>query len=191
MKTSNNLIFKEIIELTNCLRDYDNYLSKAIMEIAKVLIEAINNQKTIFICGNGGSASQSEHFSGELIGRFDKNRAPFKSISLTSDSSAITCIANDYGFKEIFARQLNSLASESDVLICLSTSGESENIINALYEAENKKMIKIGLFGCKVAKAKSLTDYNLIISSSSTARIQEAHLFAIHCICRIIDNEIL
>ena len=185
----NNLISEEINQLSNLINENQIYIYNSALEISRILSEAINNNKTIFICGNGGSASQGEHFSGELIGRFEKKRPPFKAISLTSDSSAITCISNDFGFKEIFARQLNSLASESDVLICLSTSGKSENIINALIEAKKKKMIKIGFFGSKVEKAKSLTDLNFIVNSCSTARIQEIHLLAIHCICKIIDFE--
>lgn len=190
MKDKNSIISEEINELNNCLINNKNYFSKTINEISKVLLEAIRNDKTIFICGNGGSASQSQHFSGELIGRFKKNRSPLKAISLASDSSSITCIANDYGFEEIFSRQLNALATEADVLVCLSTSGSSKNIINALNEADNKKMIKIGFFGGRFLQSKNLIDYSLIVNSYSTARIQEIHLLAIHCVCQIIDNEI-
>lgn len=189
MKKIKNIISEEINQLSNLIIRDQIYINDSAQKISDILSKAINNNKTIFICGNGGSASQGEHFSGELIGRFDKNRPPFKAISLTSDSSVITCISNDFGFKEIFARQLNSLATESDVLICLSTSGRSENIINALLEAQKKKMIKIGFFGSKVEKAKSLTDFNFIVNSNSTARIQEIHLLAIHCICKILDIE--
>jgi len=189
MKKFKNIISEEINELSNLIIENQIYINDSAIKIAKIISEAINNEKTIFICGNGGSASQGEHFTGELIGRFEKNRPPFKAIALTTDSSAITCISNDFGFKEIFARQLNSLASESDVLICLSTSGRSENIINALIEAEKKKMIKIGFFGNKVEIAKNLTDFNFIVNSHSTVRIQEIHLLMIHCICKIIDFE--
>ena len=190
MKVHKELVYKELLELKNSLSSEFDEITKSISIISSIMIKAIRDDKAIFICGNGGSASQSEHFAGELLGRFKNSRPPFKAISLTSDSSLITCIANDYGYEHIFSRQIEALGSESDVLICLSTSGTSLNILKALNQAKRMNLISLGFFGEKVKDAEKLTDHSLIVRSETTARIQELHLFSIHCICKIIDNEL-
>ena len=190
INTQESPVISEINELDNLLKESASDLEIIISKSAEILINAIKNNKTIFMCGNGGSASQSQHFVGELIGRFKKNRPGFKAISLSTDSSVITCIANDYGYENIFSRQLEALASDSDILVCLSTSGESKNIMKVLEKASKLNLFKIGFFGGKVKDAKNYTDLDLVINSKSTARIQEMHLFAIHCICGIIDQEL-
>lgn len=190
MKYHEELIAYEVREAINLFTSEFDEISKSISIFSSILLKAIRNNKSIFICGNGGSASQSEHFAGELLGRFKNSRPPFKAISLTSDSSLITCIANDYGYENVFSRQIEALGSKSDIFICLSTSGKSLNILNALHQAKKMNLINLGFFGEKVKDAKQLTDHNLIVRSETTARIQELHLFAIHCICKIIDNEL-
>jgi D-sedoheptulose 7-phosphate isomerase len=115
-------------------------LESQITNVATLLIEALDNGKTIFWCGNGGSASDSQHLAGELIGRFKGNRKPLKSIALNSDSAVMTCIVNDYGYEHIFSRQIEALGVEGDILIGISTSGQSENVNNALRIANKKKI---------------------------------------------------
>jgi D-sedoheptulose 7-phosphate isomerase len=143
----------------------------------------------IFWCGNGGSASESSHLAVELIGRFKNNRRPLPSVSLNSDTSAITCIANDFGYDEIFARQLEGLAKPGDVLVVLSTSGKSENILGALRKAKELGVITIALLGKGGGPAANLADHTIIIESSETARIQEMHLLLGHTFCEFAEME--
>ena len=142
---------------------------------------------TVFWCGNGGSAAESSHLAVELIGRFKNNRKSLPSISLNADSSAITCIANDFGYEEIFARQLEGLGKKGDVLIVLSTSGESENILRVLRKAKNMDITSIALLGKGGGRAASLSDLAIVINSDETARIQEMHLLLGHTLCEYAE----
>jgi D-sedoheptulose 7-phosphate isomerase len=158
-------------------------------ESAKVFARALEQGKTVFWCGNGGSAAESSHLAVELIGRFKNNRRPLPSVSLNSDTSAITCIANDFGYDEIFARQLEGLAKEGDVLVVLSTSGRSENILQALRKASELGVTTIALLGKGGGAAASLANHTIIIESSETARIQEIHLLIGHTFCEYAEVE--
>jgi D-sedoheptulose 7-phosphate isomerase len=158
-------------------------------ESAEVFARALGQGKTIFWCGNGGSAAESSHLAVELIGRFKNNRRPLPSISLNSDTSAITCIANDFGYDQIFSRQLEGLAKEGDVLIVLSTSGNSENILQALRKAKELGVASIALLGKGGGAAANLADYVIVIESSETARIQEIHLLMGHTLCEYAELE--
>ena len=157
---------------------------------AGVASKALALGNTIFWCGNGGSAAESSHLAVELIGRFKNNRRPLPSISLNSDTSAITCIANDFGYEEIFSRQLEGLARSGDVLIVLSTSGNSENILRVLQKAKEVGATSIALLGKDGGKAKDLADVKIIINSKETARIQEIHLLLGHTICEFAEMEL-
>jgi D-sedoheptulose 7-phosphate isomerase len=157
---------------------------------AGVASKALASGNTIFWCGNGGSAAESSHLAVELIGRFKNNRRPLPSISLNSDTSAITCIANDFGYQEIFSRQLEGLARSGDVLIVLSTSGNSENIVRVLQKAKEVGATSIALLGKDGGKAKDLADLKIIINSKETARIQEIHLLLGHTICEFAEMEL-
>ena len=156
---------------------------------ASIFSKALKQGNTIFWCGNGGSASESSHLAVELIGRFKNNRRPLPSISLNSDTSAITCIANDFGYDEIFARQLEGLAKQGDVLVALSTSGKSENILRALRKAKDLGVTTIALLGKGGGEALNTADYALVIDSSETARIQEIHLLIGHTFCEFAEME--
>ena len=153
------------------------------------IIKVIKNKGTIFFCGNGGSAADSQHLAAELVGRFEVEREPLKAIALTVDSSALTCISNDYDFENVFSRQLKALGSPGDLLIVISTSGKSKNILNVLEEAKNKKINTLALLGKDGGQAKELADFSLIVPSASTARIQEIHILLGHIFCLAIDNE--
>src|SRR6056300_512947 len=159
-----------------------------IQSIAQTLIQALKDHKTIFWCGNGGSASDSQHLAGELIGRFVGDRKPLKSIALNADSAVMTCIVNDYGYEHIFSRQIEGLGSKGDVLIGISTSGNSANVLNAFKSAKNIGVNTIGLLGNGGGKAKKIVDNSIIIPSKTTARIQEMHILVGHILCDLIEN---
>jgi D-sedoheptulose 7-phosphate isomerase len=157
---------------------------------ARIFADALKNGNTIFWCGNGGSASESSHLAVELIGRFKNNRNPLPSISLNSDSTAITCIANDFGFEHIYSRQLDGLAKSGDLLIALSTSGKSQNIINVLKTAREKGVTSISLLGKGGGGAISESDHSITIKSEETARIQELHLLIGHTFCEFAEIDL-
>lgn len=163
-------------------------LEPSIKMIAATLIDALGHQKTIFWCGNGGSASDSQHLAGELIGRFVGDRKPLKSIALNADSAVMTCIVNDYGYEHIYSRQVEGLGSEGDVLIGITTSGNSQNVLNAFKVANNKGMKTIGLLGKGGGRAVSLIQQSIIIPSNTTARIQEMHILIGHILCDLIED---
>jgi D-sedoheptulose 7-phosphate isomerase len=154
---------------------------------AKVIADTLKKNGTVFWCGNGGSAAESSHLAVELIGRFKNNRKSLPSISLNADSSAITCIANDFGYEEIFARQLEGLGKKGDVLIVLSTSGESENILRVLRKAKDMDITSIALLGKGGGRATSISDLAIVINSDETARIQEMHLLLGHTFCEYAE----
>lgn len=163
-------------------------LGEPIEKVAKLLIRCLKNDGTIFWCGNGGSASDSQHLAGELVGRFAGDRKPLKSIALTADSAVTTCIVNDYGYEHIFSRQLEALGSEGDVLIGITTSGNSQNVLHAFKMAKKKGIVTIGLLGKGGGAAASLVEKLIIVPSKSTARIQEMHILIGHILCDLIEE---
>tara|TARA_S200000501_G_scaffold161739_1_gene152506 strand:+ start:623 stop:1201 length:579 start_codon:yes stop_codon:yes gene_type:complete len=159
--------------------------------IAKVCSQALENGNKIFFCGNGGSASDSQHLATELIGRFKNNRRPLAAISLTSDTTAISCIANDFGYEYIFSRQLEGLAKKGDILFAISTSGNSANVINCVKKSKEIGVKSLGLLGGTGGELAAHCDMSLIVSSTKeTARIQEAHIFIGQVICRVIETNL-
>ena len=180
------LIKKHILEHSTVL-DSIAHLDESIIRIATLLISCLEKGGTIFWCGNGGSASDSQHLAGELVGRFNGNRRPLKSIALTADSAVTTCIVNDYGYKHIFSRQIEALGCKGDVLVGISTSGNSKNVLNAFEAASNNGVTTIGLLGKGGGVAKSLVEESIIIPSNTTARIQEMHILIGHILCDLIE----
>lgn len=156
---------------------------------ADIFSSALKNGHTIFWCGNGGSAAESSHLAVELIGRFKNNRRPLPSISLNADTSALTCIANDFGYDEIFSRQLEGLARQGDILVVLSTSGNSENVLKALRKAKEIGVVTIALLGKDGGRAFELADNAIVIDSTETARIQEIHLLLGHTFCEYAEMD--
>ena len=183
------LLSSKISTLAALLSSLLNQHEEVFNQSAVAFVKALEQGKTIFWCGNGGSAAESSHLAVELIGRFKNNRRPLPSISLNSDTSAITCIANDFGYDEIFARQLEGLAKQGDVLVVLSTSGKSENILRALRKAKELGVTSIALLGKGGGAAANLADHTIIIESSETARIQEIHLLIGHTFCEFAEME--
>jgi D-sedoheptulose 7-phosphate isomerase len=163
--------------------------SSDILALASTAARVLQNGGTIFWCGNGGSAADCQHLAAELVGRFKFDRKPLSSISLSTDTSVLTCIANDYDFKEIFSRQIKALGKPGDLLVGISTSGNSENVLAALASAKLCGLTTAALLGNDGGNAKFLTDIPIIVSSDSTARIQEAHILIGHCLCVLIEKD--
>ena len=183
-----NKIIQSNLEEHNEVLNQLYSLEVSIERVAKILICSLKENKTIFWCGNGGSASDSQHLTGELIGRFKEDREPLKSISLNADSAVMTCIVNDYGYDHIFSRQIEALGSEGDVLVGISTSGKSNNVNNAFKVAKINKLHTVGLLGKGGGEAGVLVDNAILIPSQSTARIQEMHITIGHILCDLIEE---
>lgn len=166
-------------------------LSLPITNAIDAMATALKNGNKILSCGNGGSAADAQHFSAELVCRFERERPALAAIALTVDTSALTAISNDYHYDETFARQIDALAKPGDVLLAISTSGFSPNIVRAIEQAHKQKMIVVALTGRdggQVAKLLNKGDIEVRVPSESTARIQEIHLLTIHCFCDQIDE---
>jgi len=161
---------------------------KSIESAAKLAIESLERNGKIILFGNGGSAGDAQHIAAELVGRYKSNRKGLAAISLTTDSSIITAVSNDFGFDQVFRRQLESLLQENDLVIGISTSGNSLNVINALNYSKKAGVKTIGLSGSNGGKMNSICDLNIIIPSDDTPRIQEMHIFVGHTLCQLIDN---
>ncbi len=178
----NNNVMVEMLD--QCVAD--------IKEASDLLISAINNGKKIIWCGNGGSAADAQHMAAELMGGLvSHDREPIPSIALTTDTSFITAWANDTGYETIFSRQIDGLGNVGDILIAISTSGNSVNVLKAIECAKNKNMKIIILTGETAGKMKSLGDVRICIPSSNTQRIQEGHLLAEHILCELMEASIL
>jgi len=183
------VLSNKISTLTTLLASLLDQHKAAFNQSAEIFAGALKQGNTIFWCGNGGSAAESSHLAVELIGRFKNNRRPLPSVSLNSDTSAITCIANDFGYDEIFARQLEGLSKPGDVLVVLSTSGKSENILRALKKANELGVASIALLGKGGGPAANLANHRIIVESTETARIQEIHLLIGHTFCEFAEME--
>ena len=153
-------------------------------------METFHSGGKILICGNGGSAADSQHIAAEFVGRFETERIALPAIALTTDTSALTALANDYNFERIFSRQVEALANKGDCLIAISTSGNSPNVISAVMTARNRGCKIIGMTGANGKKLASLSDASILIPSERTARIQEAHITIAHIWCELIDKKV-
>lgn len=168
-------------------------LANDIARAVDLLIQAVSNGNKALSCGNGGSAADAQHFSSELINRFHHDRPGIPAIALTTDSSTLTSVANDYHYDEIFARQIASLGQPGDVLLAISTSGNSANVVRAMQVAHERNMVIIALTGRDggaMAKEMDTGDVELRVPSDVTARIQEVHLLLIHILCARIDKRV-
>lgn len=162
--------------------------NQKILEIANVVLECLKSGGKVYVCGNGGSAGDAQHFAAELVGRFVLKRKGLPAIALTTDASVITALANDYSYDEIFSRQVEALFTKDDVFVAISTSGNSKNIVNAITASKEKGSKSVLLSGKNGGDCKFLADLNFIVQSDNTAAIQEAHIVIIHMICRVIDQ---
>jgi len=169
-------------------------LAVPIAAAVDTMFAALANSNKILACGNGGSAADAQHFAAELIGRFERERPGLPALALTTDASVLTALANDYAYDQVFARQVRALGQPGDVLLAITTSGNSANVLAAIEEAHEREMIVIALTGKSggmVNDALANTDIHLCVPSERTARIQEVHLLTIHCLCDGIDAMLL
>jgi D-sedoheptulose 7-phosphate isomerase len=165
----------------------DAALCATAARVAEVTAEALGAGRKLLLCGNGGSAADAQHWAAELVGRFLHDRPPLAAIALTTDSSALTCIGNDYGFEQVFARQVAALGQGGDVLFALSTSGNSANVLAALEIARGRGMLCVGFTGMRAGRMDTLCDLLLRVPSTETARIQEGHEALGHALCGAIE----
>lgn len=168
-------------------------LPECISLAAQAMVQALLNNGKILTCGNGGSAGDAQHFSSELLNRFERERPSLPAIALTTDSSTLTSIANDYSYNEVFSKQVRALGQKGDILLAISTSGNSANVIEAIHAAHDREMLVVSLTGRDgglMADIRSDSDIEIRVPSEITARIQEVHLLAIHCLCDLIDHQL-
>jgi D-sedoheptulose 7-phosphate isomerase len=163
-------------------------LAQPVLDAAEAVAKALSRDNKVLVFGNGGSAADAQHIAAEFVGRFERERGPLPAIALTTDTSALTAIANDYGFEEVFSRQVGALANSGDVVIAISTSGNSSNVLSAVTRARELGATTIGLTGGTGGKLAASADIPLVIPSDSTARIQEAHIAVGHTLCALIDG---
>jgi len=168
----------------------DESLLKIIENVATECVNVYKNSKKTLIAGNGGSAADAQHIAAELVGRYGFDRPSLPSLALTTDTSNLTAIGNDYGYDKVFSRQLEGMGQEGDLFIGISTSGNSQNVINAFLSAKEKGITTVALVGRDGGKMAAMADYAIIIPSNDTPRIQESHILIGHIICDVIEKEI-
>lgn len=177
---------RNIIELIR----YDTILLNDINNIVKIMVRAIKDGNKVMVFGNGGSASDAQHFAAEFINRFKIDRVPLPSISLNTDTSVITSISNDYDYSEIFSKQIQAIGKSGDIVLGISTSGRSLNVLKAFRYAYDNNMITVGLTGIDGFVVPEIVDYSVNIPSNETSCIQESHILIIHIICELIEREL-
>ncbi len=187
MENEIKALFDKNIELHQIVKET---LAIKIAEAADLIIQAYVRGNKLLLCGNGGSAADAQHIAAELVGRFKKERRGLPAIALTTDTSIMTAIANDYWYELLFARQAEALGDEGDILVGISTSGNSMNIIRAVEAAKFKGLKTIGLLGGDGGKLKDLVDLSIIVPSEESDRTQEVHILIAHIICQLIDSKI-
>lgn len=186
-----NLIKKNFQENINLMQQILMEFPEKIEKISRTIISAYKKNKKILIAGNGGSAADAQHIAGELVNKFYYDRKPLRAISLSADSSILTSWANDKNYDSVFERQVEAYGDLGDILLAISTSGNSSNIIRAINKAKEKELITIGFFGNYGGKLKGICDYELIIPSQNTPRIQEAHELIYHTICQLVEKSFI
>jgi D-sedoheptulose 7-phosphate isomerase len=181
-------IIKKILE--NTLKINEEFVrenSSKIGMVAEKIASAFLGDRKLLICGNGGSAADAQHMAAEFVNRFQLERPPLPAMALTTDTSVITSIGNDYSFEDVFSKQVKALGIEGDVLLALSTSGNSKNVLSAVEVASKQGLYTVGMLGNKGGELSAAVDMALIVKSDVTARVQEAHILAEHIICHLVD----
>lgn len=181
-----NVLNEQIVNL-NKLKENDYYDNMKI--IIDKIVTSMKNGGKLLIAGNGGSAADAQHFAAEIVGRFVLERKGYPAIALTTDTSILTAVGNDYGYDEIFSRQVEALGNKDDIFIGISTSGNSKNVVNAIKKAKEQGIITVGLTGKNGGLIKDMSDVCLNFNYSETARVQEHHLMSYHLICEFVEKE--
>jgi D-sedoheptulose 7-phosphate isomerase len=182
--------FEEGIELRRRMAET---LPREIARAGEALALALRSGKKALSCGNGGSAADAQHFAAELVGRFERERPGLPAVALTTDTSALTAIANDYDYDRVFSKQVEALGNEGDVLLAISTSGNSKNVIEAMKAAQARKVTVIALTGRDggaMGRMCGSRDFHINVAHPRTMRVQEVHLLVVHCLCEVVDNVI-
>lgn len=183
------LVLKESISVKEAIIK-DEHLLQTITLVAQLITKSLETGHKLLFCGNGGSASDAQHLAAEFSGRFYKDRTPLYAEALHCNTSYLTAVGNDYGFEHVYARAVKAMGKQNDILIAISTSGNSENILQAMKVAREKKMIVVAMTGLSGGKMKGACDYLLNMPSTDTPRIQEAHITVGHIICEIVENNL-
>lgn len=184
------IVIEELEESANIKRMIAQSLSDKIVNAAKIIIDTYKAGGKVLLIGNGGSAADAQHIAAELVGRFKLERKGLPAIALTTDTSILTALANDYGYDTVFSRQLEALATDKDVLIAITTSGTSPNILKAVEVAKSKNIKVIGLTGGDGGKLQDVADITIIVPSCNIPRIQEAHITIGHIICNLVERRL-
>jgi D-sedoheptulose 7-phosphate isomerase len=184
MNTKITQMIQDSLKVQETLLDQDELIA----QIAARLIEALRAGHKIFVCGNGGSAADAEHLAAELVGRFLVERKAYPAMALTTNTSLLTALGNDYGYDSVFVRQVEAFVEPGDVVIGITTSGNSPNVLRALERARDRGAVTIGLTGESGGKLKALADLCLCVASRHTPRIQEAHTLVIHSVCALVET---
>lgn len=183
-----SIISRNFAEHKQITDQLDDVCGEAVAQIGDLLVDSLKNEGCIFWCGNGGSAADSQHLAAELVGRFNNDRRALRSIALSTDTSVITSVANDFGYDDIFSRQIEGLGRKGDVLVGMTTSGNSENILRAFKAAKSMGVKTVALLGKGGGKAIEMADITLVVPTDSTARIQESHILIGHILCELIEE---
>lgn len=188
MEKSMKLIRSHFEQGATLRKQVSDQLTESILQAALVLSDCVENGGKLLLCGNGGSAADAQHFAAEFVGRLLRNRPALPAIALTTDTSILTAIANDFSIEHVFKRQVEALGQPNDALVSISTSGNSKNVINAVKAARDKKMHTIALLGKTGGELDALNDYSIVVPSDNPQLIQEIHITIIHIWCELIEN---
>ncbi len=187
MSKLENIIKKILADSLKINDEFVRENSSKIGMVAEKIASAFLGDRKLLICGNGGSAADAQHMAAEFVNRFQLERPPLPAMALTTDTSVITSIGNDYSFEDVFSKQVKALGIEGDVLLAISTSGNSKNVLSAVEVANKQGLYTVGMLGNKGGKLSDVVDLALNVKSDVTARVQEAHILAEHIICHLVD----
>ena len=182
-----DIIARIVKESQRVKEDFIRKNTSILIDLAEYISKAFKNDKKLMLCGNGGSAADAQHIAAEFVNRFQLDRHPLPAMALTTDTSIITSVANDYGYEEVFSKQIQALGVEGDILLAISTSGNSKNILSAIRTAKEKHLYTVGLIGGDGGEMVTLVDLSLVVKSKQTPRVQEAHILTGHIICELVE----
>ena len=188
---SESIIAQTLTDHVKTIQSMGTELAEELEKVSDAMVRALKAGNKVLAMGNGGSAADAQHLAGELIGRFLEERIALAAIALTADTSILTAVANDYGYEAVFLRQVEGLARSGDVVVGISTSGNSANVISALARAKELRCVTVGLTGADGGEIGKMTDYSLATPSSETPRIQEGHILLIHILCDLVEKQFL
>ena len=185
------VVRRHLLESAEVKRRTAEELAADTVALARRIAAALQVGRTLFVCGNGGSAADAQHFAGEMVGRFKlRGRRPLPVLALTTDTSVLTCVANDFAFEEVFSRQVEAFAGPGDLVLGISTSGRSPNVLRALQAARDRGATPLALVGGDGGPVAAAAELALVVPSDDTARIQECHITLIHALCELVETEI-